>query len=90
MVEIPVVALDELENTEGLRRACHTVGLFYLALGDARLTRRALAACAQFFSLPEEAKKRIDVANSPQWRGYMELGCEITQGKPDWREQVVI
>jgi len=90
MVEIPVVALDELENTEGLRRACHTEGLFYLALGDARLTRRALAACAQFFSLPEEAKKSMDVSNSPQWRGYMELGCEITQGKPDWREQVVI
>jgi isopenicillin N synthase-like dioxygenase len=66
------------------------VGLFYLALGDARLTSCALKACAKVFSLPEEAKKSMDVSNSPHWRGYMELGCENTQGKADWREQVFI
>ncbi len=88
-MEIPVVPLDELEgNPDGLRRACHTVGLFYLDLGDQKLPRRALAACAQFFALPDEAKAQMDVSNSPQWRGYISLGSENTQGRPDWREQV--
>ena len=81
--------LDGLEtNPDGLRRACHTVGLFYLDLGNHALPRRALAACAQFFALPDGAKAQMDVSNSPQWRGYIALGRENTQGKPDWREQV--
>ena len=88
-MEIPVVPLDGLEtNPDGLRRACHTVGLFYLDLGNHALPRRALAACAQFFALPDGAKAQMDVSNSPQWRGYIALGRENTQGKPDWREQV--
>ena len=30
----------------------------------------------------------MDNTTSPHWRGYIELGRENTQGKPDWREQV--
>ena len=45
MTEIPVVRLPALDaNPDELRRACHTVGLFYLDLGSAQLERRALAA----------------------------------------------
>ena len=45
MTEIPVVHLPALDsNPDELRRACHTVGLFYLDLGSAQLERRALAA----------------------------------------------
>ena len=67
-----------------------TVGLFYLDLESTELEKCALLACEQFFALPPEVKQRMDISLSPHWRGYIGMGQENTQGKPDWREQVCV
>lgn len=41
----------------------------------------------RLFDLPEEAKDRIVMANSPHFLGYNKLGMEFTKGKQDYREQ---
>jgi isopenicillin N synthase-like dioxygenase len=44
----------------------------------------------RFFALPESERRSIEMANSPNFRGYTALGNEYTQGRPDWREEVDI
>jgi len=41
-----------------------------------------------FFALPIDEKRQIDYHQSPQFRGYMQLGIENTAGQRDEREQI--
>lgn len=75
-----------------LRRVVGGFGAFYLVGhgiapddGD-----RMLELTRRFFDLPERERRSIEMVNSPHFRGYTALGKELTQGRPDWREEVDI
>lgn len=100
MTEIPTIDLQRLSPSaqgrlaalEELRWSVGTIGAFYLVGhgvppedGD-----RLLALSRRFFALPEAERRSIEMANSPHFRGYTALGNELTQGRPDWREEVDI
>ena len=100
MERIPTIDLRQLALEAGgrdsaletLRSTVAGIGAFYLvghgvepeAADDLlRLTRR-------FFALPLAQRREIEMVNSPHFRGYTALGNELTQGRPDWREEVDI
>jgi len=100
MTTIPTIDLEALSPgaddreaaLDKLRRTVGTIGAFYLVghgvppeLGD-----RLFALSRRFFALPEAERRSIEMANSPHFRGYTALGNELTQGRPDWREEVDI
>jgi isopenicillin N synthase-like dioxygenase len=97
---LPVLDISLLEQGEAaaaqfraaLRTATHDVGLFYLVghgIPDDVITR-AFDEAARFFGLPPEDKHRVEMLNSPHFRGYTRTGGELTGGRPDWREQIDI
>ncbi|WP_237153931.1 isopenicillin N synthase family dioxygenase [Oryzibacter oryziterrae] len=73
-----------------LRRILHDHGFFYLqGHGVAQsLIDDVLATSKRFFALPLEEKLKIQMANTPHFRGYTRIGLEFTRGQQDWREQV--
>lgn len=73
-----------------LRGILHEHGFFYLSGHgvDPALVAAALAVSKRFFALPEADKLEIEMIRSRQFRGYTRAGAELTQGRPDWREQV--
>ena len=75
---------------EELRVAARDVGFFYLTgHGIAPdLLREVLEVALRFFALPEAEKLAIEMVNSPHFRGYNRVACELTRGTPDWREQI--
>ncbi|MEZ5231157.1 MAG: 2-oxoglutarate and iron-dependent oxygenase domain-containing protein [Acidimicrobiales bacterium] len=71
-------------------RVCHEVGFFYAeghGVDDAFL-ERYFGALQAFFALPEEVKARIDKRHSPHFRGWERIGAELTNNRPDHREQL--
>lgn len=77
-------AVDEL------RRVCHEVGFFQLVgHGVPReFLDRYLEQMQAFFALPEDVKARIDKAWSRHFRGWERVGAELTDNRPDYREQL--
>jgi isopenicillin N synthase-like dioxygenase len=77
---------------EQLRRTLATIGAFYLAGHgvEPEAADRVFELCRRFFALPESERRAIEMVNSPHFRGYTALGRELTQGRPDWREEVDI
>ena len=75
---------------ERLRNAAREVGFFYVVGHgiDAAFIETLLATARRFFTLPEAEKLKIEMVNSPHFRGYTRAGWEHTRGKPDWREQL--
>ncbi|MDB5682802.1 MAG: 2OG-Fe(II) oxygenase [Sphingomonas bacterium] len=73
-----------------LRTILHDHGFFYLSGHgvDPALVAEVLEVSKRFFALPESDKMEIAMIGSPQFRGYTRAGAELTQGRPDWREQV--
>ena len=73
-----------------LTQACREPGFCYLKGHgiDPVLERKASAAARKFFALPAATRKRLEIANSPHFRGYTILGDERTQGISDWRDQL--
>jgi isopenicillin N synthase-like dioxygenase len=49
---------------------------------------RLFAATAAFFALPEEVKAGIDKRRSHHFRGWERVGAELTNNRPDFREQL--
>jgi isopenicillin N synthase-like dioxygenase len=97
---IPLLDMSLLDQGEAgaaefgaaLRTATHELGFFYLVghgIPD-DVTARAFDEAARFFALPLEDKRRVQMLNSPHFRGYTRTGGELTQGRPDWREQIDI
>jgi isopenicillin N synthase-like dioxygenase len=96
--EIPVVDLSAWEGgpearaalAERVRDICHEVGFFHLVghgIEPAFLADHA-AARAAFFALPEAVKAGVDKVASPHFRGWEREGAELTNGRPDIREQL--
>ena len=73
-----------------LRDACHKPGFCYLAGHgiEAAMESAMMRHARSFFSLPEQERRRIQIANSPHFRGYTILGDERTQKISDWRDQL--
>ena len=97
-VEIPTVSLAGWTNdsdgrmrfAESLTTICHEVGFFYLTdhgIDDAFLDRY-FDLMAAFFSLPDDVKATIDKRRSPHFRGWERVGAELTDNRPDYREQL--
>jgi isopenicillin N synthase-like dioxygenase len=53
----------------------------------ATLTGAVLDAARRLFALPEAEKLKVEMVQSPHFRGYNRPGWELTRGRPDWREQ---
>jgi isopenicillin N synthase-like dioxygenase len=77
---------------ERLLAACHGPGFCYIAGHgvDAAFDAAVLAQSRAFFALPAAEKEALAIARSPHFRGYTQLGGEITKGVSDWREQLDI
>lgn len=73
-----------------LRDACRDPGFFYLTGHGVppELDRAVMRVAHRFFALPEPAKRALDIAASPHFRGYTPVHGEITRGIPDRREQL--
>lgn len=93
---LPVLDLQQLsaggESKQAFLRdlaeAARTVGFFYVSGHQLNaLQQRVMDQARAFFALPEEQKLAVDMVNSPHFRGYTRLQGELTQGKPDLREQ---
>jgi isopenicillin N synthase-like dioxygenase len=86
---------DARERAELCRRVgqlCHQVGFFYVVNHGipASVSADYLAAIKSFFALPQAVKRSIDKHGSAQFRGWEELGSELTNNQVDYREQIDI
>jgi isopenicillin N synthase-like dioxygenase len=73
-----------------LTGVCHDVGFFYLTdhgVSDEFLDRY-FSLLEAFFALPEAVKATIDKRRSPHFRGWERVGAELTDNRPDHREQL--
>jgi isopenicillin N synthase-like dioxygenase len=95
---IPVVDLSRWHGPPGEREAlaadvravCHEVGFFHL-VGHGIPTAFVDAyfdVLQRFFALPESEKARIDKRLSRHFRGWERVGAELTNNRPDHREQL--
>jgi len=86
---------DVRERAELCRRVgqlCHQVGFFYVVNHGIPASASAayLRAIKSFFALPRDVKQSIDKHGSAQFRGWEELGSELTNNQVDYREQIDI
>jgi isopenicillin N synthase-like dioxygenase len=95
---IPTVDLSAWEKSEAerdslaerVREICHEVGFFHLVGHDVdeAFVEAYFGALQRFFALPEATKAQIDKARSPHFRGWERIGAELTNNRPDHREQL--
>jgi isopenicillin N synthase-like dioxygenase len=95
---IPTVSLAEWSGIDADRTTfaqrlvaiCHEVGFFYLTQHgvEDEFVDRYFGALEAFFALPETVKAQIDKHRSPQFRGWERVGAELTDNRPDHREQL--
>lgn len=93
---IPVISLktaateDEKTLVETIRRVCHEVGFFVVTDHgvDPGLISRVFSTMRSFFELPEQEKLRIDKRSSRHFRGWEGEGAELTNNRPDIRQQI--
>ena len=73
-------------------RVCHEIGFFYIVNHgiSARQSADYLAMMKTFFALPLEIRRAIDKHHSAQFRGWEQLGSELTNNEIDYREQIDI
>ena len=93
---LPVVDLGPLlsggrteETAAAIGEACRTFGFFYAAGHgvDPALERRLEEASRRFFALPLADKLEIRMERGGRaWRGYFQVGGELTSGQPDRKE----
>jgi isopenicillin N synthase-like dioxygenase len=96
--EIPLVSLagwtapgaDRAAFAQRLRAICHDVGFFHLA--DHGISRSFVdgyfATMERFFALPPDTKAQIAKVRSPWFRGWEQVGAELTDNRVDHREQI--
>jgi isopenicillin N synthase-like dioxygenase len=95
---IPTISLADWTETQADRdafaaelcRICHEVG--FLLLVDHGVPQefldRYFAALERFFALDEATKASIDKRHSRFFRGWERVGAELTDNRPDYREQL--
>lgn len=86
---VPVLDFAALD-LQALGAAAQELGAFLLAVDAATLDagERLLALSRRFFALPQAELAAIGMVHSPYFRGYNPAGSELTQGRPDLREQL--
>lgn len=101
---IPVIDISALipgsANQDGLSAtikniedATQRVGFFYIANHgvSVELQAKLEILSRQFFSLPIEEKRKIDMSKGGKaWRGYFGVGDELTSGIPDQKEGIYL
>ncbi|MCX5583170.1 isopenicillin N synthase family dioxygenase [Streptomyces erythrochromogenes] len=75
---------------DSLRSAIHEIGFFQLVGHEVEGADRMLQLARDFFALPQSELEQLSILNSPHFRGYSEVGRELTQGRPDQRAQLDI
>lgn len=94
--EVPI--LDYSLTTDPARRpefivqlehALINVGFLYLSNPPVSKsdTASVIGYAPKLFDLPQGAKDKISMVNSPHFLGYTRLGSELTKGRTDQREQ---
>lgn len=85
-------APERQDFLDALQSVLHEHGFFYLTGHgvDPALVAQVMALTKAFFALPMEEKLKIEMVNSPHFRGYTRAGQERTRGEADWREQLDI
>lgn len=80
------------EFVSQLRHALINVGFLYLSNPPVSKTDidDLIEYIPRLFALPQEAKDKVLMRNSPHFLGYSRLGAELTRGKTDHREQIDI
>ena len=75
-----------------LGEICHQIGFFYVVNHGipASVSMTYLQAMKAFFDIPLAARVAIDKQHSPQFRGWEQLGSELTNNQVDYREQLDI
>ena len=97
-MELPVLSLERWDDPSTDRfsyaaevaTALHEVGFLSLidhGVSDARI-HEYMGLLQEFFALPDSTKALIDKANSPFFRGWEQVGSELTDNRIDYREQI--
>lgn len=79
------------ETVDHIHDACTTSGFFYIKNHGVseELQDRLTDLSRQFFKLPVQEKKSIDMKNGGKaWRGFFAVGEEVTSGIPDQKEGI--
>lgn len=93
---IPILDYSLLSSVDGkskfldqLRHALINIGFLYLSNHSVSQTDvdSLIEYIPKLFSLPQESKDKIKMANSEHFLGYSRLGAELTKGAVDQREQ---
>lgn len=82
-------AAPRTQIARDLDAACREFGFFYLVGHgiDTPSVDALIATAREFFALPVEEKRRIHMSKGGRaWRGFFQLGEELTSGKPDGKE----
>jgi isopenicillin N synthase-like dioxygenase len=99
MQTVPVVDIWPLVSGAGdvaaaasaIDAACRESGFFYIVGHgvDPQLQARLDDLSRQFFALPNEEKREIEMARGGRaWRGWFPVGGELTSGVPDLKEGI--
>lgn len=81
---------QKLDAGMDVHNACKTVGFLYVknhGLSQQTLDD-ALRIQSEFFDLPQDEKDRIRMTNSETFRGYQQVGENVTEGQRDWHEAI--
>jgi isopenicillin N synthase-like dioxygenase len=98
-LQLPVIDLSSLREgpvarrklAEDLDAACRRFGFFYLVGHGMRTDRvdAVMGSARAFFDRPLEDKRAIHMSKGGRaWRGYFQLGEELTSGRPDGKEGI--
>jgi isopenicillin N synthase-like dioxygenase len=99
--QIPIIDMQEWfsgsprqkqELCDRVNLICHEIGFFYITnhgIAESASTDYMSMASA-FFDLPESEKRKMDKSHSPHFRGWEQLGSELTNNQTDYREQIDI
>ncbi len=81
---------EQATLADEVRDICHEIG-FFVAVGhgiERSLVDRLFETMHQFFALPDEQKLLIDKRVSRHFRGWEAEGTELTNNRPDIRQQI--
>ena len=78
------------EVGHSIHEACTTVGFFLVQNHGVspHLLSSVMQEARHFFNLPQEEKDRISIRNSSSFRGYQQVGENVTMGAADAHEAV--
>jgi isopenicillin N synthase-like dioxygenase len=86
---LPVIDLLDADVPARIEAACRETGFFYLSGHGVSPTLMSDldSAARDFFALPEEQKREIEMARGGRaWRGWFPVGDELTAGEADLKE----